>query len=96
MADPTQPRDLSLLSEDGERMPILIAFFKGRTVAQLLTDLHFLSQYLIFRHHQESLSVEQRENGLYEAAKKTCHEFGFPWTDPHTGKTYAPPSKTGE
>jgi len=28
---------------------------------------------------------------LYEAAKKTCHDMGFNWTDPRTGKTYPPP-----
>jgi hypothetical protein len=28
---------------------------------------------------------------LYDAAKRTCHEFGMPWTDPRTGVTYPPP-----
>ncbi len=35
-----------------------------------------------------------RENPkLYEVAKQTCHEFGLPWTDPRSGKTYPPPKK---
>jgi hypothetical protein len=30
---------------------------------------------------------------LYEAARKTCHDLGMPWTDPRTGVTYDPPSQ---
>jgi hypothetical protein len=36
---------------------------------------------------------------LYEVAKRTCHQFGLPWTDPRTGITYQPPGrrkKTGK
>jgi hypothetical protein len=28
---------------------------------------------------------------LYDVARRTCHEFGLPWTDPRTGITYPPP-----
>lgn len=28
---------------------------------------------------------------LYIVAREVCHEFGMPWTDPRTGKTYPPP-----
>lgn len=35
------------------RMPELHAFFEHRTVAELLMDLSWLSQYLIFRHHRD-------------------------------------------
>jgi len=30
---------------------------------------------------------------LYDVAKKVCHDFGLPWTDPRTGITYPPPKK---
>lgn len=28
---------------------------------------------------------------IYDAAKKTCFEFGIPWTDPRSGVTHFPP-----
>lgn len=35
-----------------------------------------------------------RENPkLYEVAKRLCHSFDLPWTDPRTGKIYLPPTK---
>lgn len=40
--------------------------------------------------------VNRRANeipDLYEIAKRTCHEFGMPWTDPRTGETFEPPTK---
>jgi hypothetical protein len=32
-----------------------------------------------------------RTNGLYEAARKACHDSGVPWTDPRTGITHPAP-----
>jgi len=28
---------------------------------------------------------------LYDVARRTCHDEGFPWTDPRTNVTYPPP-----
>jgi len=35
------------------RMENLVRHFEGLTVAQMLEDLHWLSQYLIYKHHVE-------------------------------------------
>jgi hypothetical protein len=33
------------------------------------------------------------DRGYYTLAKKICHEYNMPWTDPRTGVTYQPPRK---
>lgn len=34
------------------------------------------------------------DSRLYEAARRTCHDFGLPWRDPRTGIEYPPPRET--
>jgi hypothetical protein len=40
----------------------------------------------------ELLAADQIDP-LYEVAKRVCHEYGLPWTDPRTGVTYLPPKQ---
>lgn len=45
-------------------------------------------------HYNTEMAPWEENPALYEAAKKVCHEFGVPWTDPRTGQTFPPPRKS--
>lgn len=53
MPDPLDLTDLDIAQ--ALRMPILHEFFSSRSVGELLMDLSWLSQYLIYRQHTEAL-----------------------------------------
>lgn len=63
------------------RMPQLHDFFSQRTVAELLEDLSWLGQYLVFRHHQvqrHATLVAQARKDIAAGAGHECSEW---WLD---------------
>lgn len=50
--------------KQAQRMPVLFKFFEERSTAELLMDLHWLVQYVIFRQHQDGAQQSHRIEGL--------------------------------
>lgn len=84
-------RLLRSLSDEVERLHQLVAVCAvvQEQNAALVESLLKSRDRLLREQFGHQLDIENP--ALYDAARRVCHQFGLPWTDPRTDVTYPPP-----